>query len=142
MKYLQPIIISFLLLIVTSSVYAQDDYVIIANKSVPTDELNKKNSQRIFFGFITQWEDNQKIAPCYVNVESFWQSQLNTSYDRFNMFWTKKVFSGNGVAPKEFKNDEDLIEFVARTPGAVGVISVESVNLISGNCKQLNHKVL
>ncbi len=120
----------------TTRSYAQEDYVAIVNSSVIEESLSKSELRRIYFGFSTQWKNFDKVKPAYLSSEypSFWES-ISTSESKFKTFWTKRTFSGNGVAPREFDDSKLLIDYVAATKGALGIIPNSMRSSIGPECK-------
>lgn len=118
-----------------STVQAQDEFVVIVNKNVQETTLNQSSIRRIYFGFTTQWKNFDRVKPSYTEISNaaFW-NYISTEKGKFKSFWTKKVFSGNGVAPDEFSDGQGVIDFVSRTDGAIGIIPSSARNDI-GECK-------
>jgi hypothetical protein len=50
----------------------------------------------------------------------FLSSYLQTDDERYRAYWTVRRHVGKGIPPREIDNPADLIEFVMKTPGAVG----------------------
>jgi len=106
------------------------DIVIIGNKYLAESSLKKQDLRDIFLGKKTGWSDNKKII--FVIQENptvtvqFLKNYVHKSATQYASYWKEKVFTGKGTPPKSFSSDKDLIEFVARTEGAIGYVS--SVN--------------
>ncbi len=45
------------------------------------------------------------------------------SPDEVNRYWVGLVFQGRGSAPRYFDDENALIEYLGKTPGAVGIVS-------------------
>ncbi|MEO9485538.1 MAG: hypothetical protein ABJG47_18910 [Ekhidna sp.] len=130
----------FLLLLVSfSSTMAQKKFVLIANNDVPLSTIDKSTLKRVYNGFTTQWSNGLKAKPSYIssNVESFW-AYIGTSKANFDKFWTKRVFSGNGVPPIEHKANSDAITYVSRVSGAIGIIEASEASNIGDQCKMIS----
>lgn len=141
MKRVYKIILAILMIFfvgVGLSAQAQQKFVIIANVDVPIDEINKSLVKRVYNGFMTQWKNGSKIKPSYTEIDGgeFW-AYLGTSKVNFNKFWTKRVFSGNGVSPVEHKSSEEVIKYVNNISGALGVIPVSEKSKIGDKSKVL-----
>ena len=82
------------------------------------------------------FKNKAKAKPCYnADMTAFFDAELGMNMSKFKEHWTKKVFSGYGVAPVKFNSDKELIEYVTRMKGGIGVISkAEAANIGSG-CK-------
>ncbi|MGH2563912.1 MAG: hypothetical protein ACRDE5_05335, partial [Ginsengibacter sp.] len=42
--------------------------------------------------------------------------------DELNKFWLALVFQGKAQAPKFFNSENELADFVAQNPGAIGIL--------------------
>jgi hypothetical protein len=95
--------------------------------------------KRIYNGFTTQWKNSNKIKPSYIQIPNgaFWK-YMGTTKVNFQKFWTKRTFSGNGVSPIEHMSNIDVINYVNKIPGAIGIIEVKEKSSIGSNCKVLN----
>ncbi len=137
MKRIQTYIYAILVLLFSltfSESLAQNDFLVIVNSGVQEDNLNQSALRRIYFGFTTQWKDFEKIKPAYVDNDDFW-NYISTSKTKFKSFWTKRVFSGNGVAPEEFGDSNMVIDYVSKTKGAIGIVPKSARGSVGGNCK-------
>jgi hypothetical protein len=51
----------------------------------------------------------------------FYASVVQMSEDSFRRHWIRVVFAGSpAIAPRTFTSTEEIVAFVARTPGAIG----------------------
>ncbi|MEO9805471.1 MAG: hypothetical protein ABJF04_19585 [Reichenbachiella sp.] len=137
MKSINILIVLLLILFSHSNIaVAQTDFLIIANKDVSQDIINQNELRKIYFGLTTQWKGQKKIKPTYSEIElEVFLSYIETSKRSYKSFWTKKIFSGNGVAPVEFGDVKNVIDYVGNTSGAIGVIPISLKNEVSADCK-------
>jgi ABC-type phosphate transport system substrate-binding protein len=96
--------------------------------SLTTDDLN-----RIFLGKKTLWESGTRIVPAMPEEEStageaFLSVTLKKSVSQFRAYWKRLLFSGGGAVPKVFRSSSQLIDFVARQPGAIAVVEAGAVD--------------
>lgn len=96
--------------------------------SLSTDDLN-----RIFLGKKTLWESGTRIVPAMPEEESpageiFLAGTLKKSVSQFRAYWKRLLFSGGGAVPKVFRSSSQLVDFVARQPGAIAVIEASAVD--------------
>lgn len=121
--------IAILVLASVSITFAADP-VIIANKDVATASVDQKLVQNIYLGKTTKWDDGAKIVPVLLQSgathEAFLATYIKQSASQFNGFWTKAVFTGTGTPPKSFSSEQELVDYVANTSGAVGYTSTPS----------------
>lgn len=46
--------------------------------------------------------------------------------DQFDKWWKKQVFTGKGAMPAQAKTDAEVVDYVAKTPGAFGYVAKSS----------------
>lgn len=122
--------IVIILILASVSITFATDPVVIANKDVATTSINQKLLVNIYLGKTTKWEDGSMIVPVLLQRgaihEAFLSTYIKQSASQFNGFWTKAVFTGTGVPPKSFASEEELLNYVANTSGAIGYVSAAS----------------
>ena len=124
-KYFSKIKVFFIVMAFASLLNAGENAYIIANKSVPVDEISKEEISYIFLGNKQFWNDSTRIKTSYVIDRSefsfiFFDEYVEKTYKKFKRYWLKKIFSGYGAAPKSFKKSESLIDFISKNEGAIG----------------------
>ncbi len=106
------------------------DVQIIANQGSSDDSLSKKDIKKIFLGKKTKWDNGKKIVLATMTKgdthAAFLKKYTGKTEAQFKNFWKKQVFTGKGQMPKKFADTEKVIEFVAKTPGAIGYIDAGS----------------
>jgi ABC-type phosphate transport system substrate-binding protein len=122
--------ICLLCMLVFSSGIAWADMLIIANQTVPETSVTTKDLQEIFLGKQVQWKDTTVIHPVTVKDQklhsAFLKQYVNKSIAKWNAHWKRMVFTGNGTPPKQFATQQELLEYVAKTAGAIGYIDSET----------------
>ena len=103
------------------------DVLIITNRGTEISSLKKKEIKDIFTGKRTRWNGSGKIIIATLKNsgvhEEFLRQFVKKTPSQFRNFWRRKVFTGEGKIPKVFTSEANLIDFVARTKGAVAYIS-------------------
>ena len=103
------------------------ELVIIANPDQSGPNLPAKDLQRIYMGKLSRWDNDEAIVPVMLKGgpvhEAFVESYLDRSPHRFVTYWRQMIFTGKGTPPRSFASEEELIAFVAATPGSVGYVS-------------------
>jgi ABC-type phosphate transport system substrate-binding protein len=61
-------------------------------------------------------------------VKKTFYKYLGKSSSRMKSIWLKRMLSGEGDPPQAFKSEEELLQKVMLTPGAVGFVATEKVN--------------
>jgi len=120
-------VVLFLLCFSWAVFYVFPDVLIIANPGTELSSLKKKDIKDIFTGKRTRWNGSGKITIAIlenldVHKEFLWEFVRKTP-SQFRNYWRRKVFTGEGMLPKSFGSEAELIDFVAGTKGAVGYIS-------------------
>ena len=93
----------------------------------PLITISKRDVKNIFLGKKTTWSDQQKVTFAVLKEKEAYDTFLNVylrkSSQQFDCYWLNMVFTGEGFFPKTFDSDEKVIEFVAKTEGAIGYVS-------------------
>ena len=127
------ILILFTVLISTlavNKVNAQSSYVVIVNKSNTVTTLTKKEVSDLFLKK-TKWKDGSTATPVDLVSNSKIREQFTLeihgkSISAIRSFWQQAAFSGTASAPPEKANDQEVIEFVKKNPGAIGYVSTKA----------------
>ncbi|MBU0519532.1 phosphate ABC transporter substrate-binding protein [bacterium] len=114
------------------------DYVIIANNSVSQDSLDHTVLRNIYLGKRTVWPNGDDIIPVMLQSgtlrEEFLRTVLKKSDYQFESYWKQMIFTGKGIPLKNFETLDELVRFVAETPGAIGYAPE---NKITGSVKRI-----
>lgn len=95
-------------------------------------ELSQKDVQRIFFGKEKKFSDGKEVLPLNQVPSSsardaFDTNTLGRSSTQIAAYWSKLVFTGKGIPPKELDNDAAVLSIVADNPNAIGYVDSASV---------------
>ncbi|MEP1446233.1 MAG: phosphate ABC transporter substrate-binding protein [Paraglaciecola sp.] len=95
--------------------------------------LTQKDVQRIFLGKEKKFSNGNSILP--INQQpsssargSFDTDTLGRSSTQIAAYWSKLVFTGKGIPPKELDNDAAVLAFVADNQNAIGYVDNASVS--------------
>jgi len=114
------------------------DVIIICNKDVSESSLSKSDLKNIFLGKKRAWDNGYKVT--FVTLKTgdahkyFCRNYLNKSTAQFMSHWKKMMFTGKGQMPKAFEKEQEVINFVAKTDGAISYVSA---NITSAQIKVL-----
>ena len=94
--------------------------------------LDAKTAQRIFLGKESKFSNGKEAipinqAPDSANRASFDTDTLGRSSTQVAAYWSKLVFTGKGIPPKEVGNDAEVIAMVAGNQDAIGYVDSASV---------------
>lgn len=120
-------LLCWVLMLATPFDASADDIIVVANPSVPTDTLAQDEIQSIFLGEIVKWSNNQMITVVTLQDEEmherFLEKYIRRTPFQFNNVWRRILFTGKGKPPEKMKSQEELLEYVAKTAGAIGYVS-------------------
>jgi hypothetical protein len=109
------------------SVFSQDKISIIGNfKGVP-ETMKIKEVVSVLKGEKQRWGDGTKIVIALMKTSTpvgntTSKKIYNMTGDELNKYWLALVFQGKSQAPSFFNSVAELENFVAQTPGAIGVV--------------------
>jgi len=112
---------------------AMAEIAIIANTGSGASELNASTAKKLFLGKLKSIDGIAKVtvvgqvddSPI---KEEFTKKITKKSLSKFKAYWSKKIFSGKAVPPKELENDAEVKAYVAGHADAVGYIDAASVD--------------
>lgn len=103
-------------------------YALVVNSKSPLAKISDDDVSRIFLGKKTLWEDSgMRVQPALLDedqatAQSFLESVLKKSVSQYRAYWKRLLFSGGGTAPRTFRSSDQVVDFVARQPGGIGVV--------------------
>lgn len=106
------------------------EFRIIVHPDVSGTHLPREDLSAIFRGDEDRWSDGQPVRPVDQSLRSpvraaFTEEVLGEQIDGIEAFWARKIVQG--VTPPMVKSsDEDVIDYVSETRGAIGYVSVET----------------
>jgi ABC-type phosphate transport system substrate-binding protein len=106
---------------------------VISNASVDRSELELKDVRAIFTMKKRLWSDGQPIQVYVLNSEQsshreFCKKVLGVFPRQLQSIWHRLVYSGTGQAPIELSSEQEMIDVIASTKGAIGYIKQENTH--------------
>ncbi|MBU0996043.1 MAG: hypothetical protein KJ737_26405 [Proteobacteria bacterium] len=103
--------------------------VFIGSPDIFESTLTKNDIKDIFMGKKKKWAGGKAIT-LTVNDQADLQKNFTKAYLRktpaqFINFWKYQIFVGNGNLPKFFTDENQLIDYIEKSEGAIGYISTE-----------------
>ena len=128
--FLKKFAIAATLIMASSSVLAE--LTIIVNPA-NSNTLNSKQVQRIFLGKDKKFPDGSEVLPVNLVADSatrnsFDQDVLGRNSSQVSAYWSKLVFTGKGIPPKEVSTDAEVIDLVSKNPSVIAYVDSSSVN--------------
>ncbi|MBU0996080.1 MAG: substrate-binding domain-containing protein [Proteobacteria bacterium] len=106
------------------------EIMIIANPSVPAESLDPDAIRNLFLGKTAKWENNDMVT-IVVSEQSdvhkgFLEKYIKRTENQFSNVWRQNLFTGKGKQPVKVNSVEELVDYVSKTPGAIGYISSDA----------------
>jgi ABC-type phosphate transport system substrate-binding protein len=60
--------------------------------------------------------------------ETFDSAVLSKSASQLKAYWSKKMFTGKGIPPKEVSSNDDMLKLISSNPSMIGYIDSTLVN--------------
>jgi ABC-type phosphate transport system substrate-binding protein len=100
---------------------------VIVHPQVKGNEIGRAALTALFLKQATRWGDGRAAAPVDQSVQSpvrraFSFDVLQQSLVEVQMYWQRRIAAGQ-VPPPVKASDEEVVAFVASTPGAIGYLS-------------------
>ena len=119
----------FLILLIANIAHAQQDSLtVIANHKGAPKAMSFKELKAVFKGEKKRWRDGTKIVITLMKTSTpagamTTKKVYQMATDELNRYWVTMVFRGQAKAPRSVDSEEELVKFVTKTPGAIGVVS-------------------
>jgi len=120
------IIIPFLVL--SNLLYSQTftDYKVIGNTTGVT-ELTQAQVKSYFKAKYTLWDNGKSVKIVLHSSESTQAEKVaklifNTTHQGVKKYWLSLVFQGRANPPIYCDSDAEVLQYVKKTPGAIGII--------------------
>ena len=105
---------------------AQAQLIVIANPGVAAADVSKAELRDIFTGASSSLKGGVQVTPVLLKEgavqDGFLDLYVGKSDSAFRAGWRSLLFSGQGVMPRTLDSDAAMVEYVARTAGAIGYI--------------------
>lgn len=100
---------------------------VIANPTVKGTQMTRAALAQIFLKEASKWGDGSPAQPVDQSLKSpvrstFSNSLLGRSIIEIQIYWQRRMTTG-AVPPPVRTTDEEVVSFVAQTPGAIGYVS-------------------
>jgi ABC-type phosphate transport system substrate-binding protein len=105
------------------------DLYIIANKDLPTAQLDKDEIAAIYLLKKKHWENGEDIMPINLPAQAeartrFTAEIFDSTPDKLGSYWDKMLFKGE-TPPVTQNSEQAVILFVERIKGAIGYVETK-----------------
>lgn len=106
---------------------AQAQVIVIANTSVNADSVSKAELRDVYNGVSTSLKNGARVRPVILKDgpthNQFLMDYLGKNSVTFVIAWRGLVLSGQATMPKSIDSEPAMVDYVAKTPGAIGYVS-------------------
>lgn len=110
---------------------APDGYKVIVHPASQLSSVSKKELTAVYLKKTTRWSDGTPATPVDLLEgaqarDRFSREVLGKPANAVRAYWNQMIFSGRNVPPAEKVTDAAVLDYVRRTPGAVGYVSADA----------------
>ena len=106
------------------------DFRVIANPSVKVSVVSCEELKGVFLETRTALADGSHVEPVLLKSgvvhETFVRQYVGKSNSALETYYRSLVFTGKALMPKSLGSEEQVVEYVAKTKGAVGYVSADT----------------
>jgi ABC-type phosphate transport system substrate-binding protein len=107
------------------------DVVVIVNPA-NSAAIDEEQIAKIFLGQTKTFSNGSEATPIDQKEgptrEEFGNKLLKKNPSQLKAQWARQIFTGGAKPPKELGSDDEILKFVANTPGAIAYIDSSKVN--------------
>ena len=89
-----------------------------------SQELKREQIRKIYLGQVRHLDDGTRLKLTCLKKgmlhRDFLKQWVGLTPSQFKIHWQKRVFTGKSAMPYRFNSNQEQLEFVDRTPGAIG----------------------
>jgi len=105
------------------------DVKIVANPNVRADSITPAELRSVFLEDRRSLNDGSHVEPVLAKGgaahQAFLRQYVGKSDDELRTYYRTLVFTGTGAMPKFLDSDAEIINYVSRTKGAIGYVSID-----------------
>ena len=96
---------------------------VLVNGASALTTISDDDLKDYYLGKKAMWPDGSKVTVVVLKDGASHESlmkKLGKSTSQFSTGWKKLVFTGKGSMPEQVGSEDELVAFVAKTPGSIG----------------------
>jgi hypothetical protein len=118
------------LVFLTAGVVSAADIKVVANPSVKADQISTQELKRIFLATDSSLEGGH-VEPVFEKGgaahEAFLKQYLGKTDAVLGIYYRSLVFTGKAFMPKTLGSDAEVLDYVAKTKGAIGYVNAAAI---------------
>lgn len=103
---------------------------VIANPSVRASVVSSEELKGVFLATRTALSDGSHVNPVLLKSgvvhEIFVRQYVGKSNSALETYYRSLLFTGKGLIPKSLGSEKQVVQYVAKTKGAVGYVSTDT----------------
>jgi len=121
------LILSIILPVFTKAQASKEPEFVLVGNDIGIKSASIKHVRSIFRGKYSSWNNKQTVIivlPSKKNtsIKDVSSYIYETSTTGMQKFWLSQVFQGRSNPPVFLDSDEEIIRYVAKNPGAIGIV--------------------
>jgi ABC-type phosphate transport system substrate-binding protein len=122
-----------IVMMLTWTVAAQADVVVVVSAKSVVASLNKQQVSDLFLGKVNAFPDGSQAVPIEQVEGSAERTEFHAkvtgrSASQLKAYWSKQIFSGTGVPPKEASDSGSLKKMLGTASNMIGYIDKKDVD--------------
>ena len=105
----------------TTNISAEE--TVLVNGASAISGISDDDLKDYYLGKKASWPDGSKVTVVVLKDGASHENlmkKLGKSTSQFSTGWKKLVFTGKGSMPEQVGSEDELVAFVAKTPGSIG----------------------
>lgn len=127
MRYFNSIIVAAVLCSIGASAARAADVVLIGNPSITATSLTPDEVKNVFLATKSSLANGNHVEPVLMKSgsahETFVKEYLGKTDSALETYYRSLVFTGKASMPKTVASDAEMVDYVAKTKGAIGYVS-------------------
>jgi len=130
---MKKIIISCIALSGLFSISTQAELAVIVAPSTNVDSINIEQLQRLYLNRANRFPNGVRLLPVDQKAGSpqqleFAEKALGKSATELSEYWSRRMFSGKGHPPRQYKDNSEVMQQVAGSEDLIGYVDAASVD--------------
>ncbi|MCV2370356.1 type 2 periplasmic-binding domain-containing protein [Roseateles oligotrophus] len=120
-----------LALLIGNAQVANADVAVIVHPG-NSASIDEEQITKIFLGQTKTFSGGAEATPVDIKEsplrEDFGNKILKKTPAQLKALWARQIFTGGAKPPRELASDDEVVKFVASTPGAIGYVDAGKAN--------------
>ncbi|GMQ83744.1 MAG: hypothetical protein BMS9Abin06_0483 [Gammaproteobacteria bacterium] len=126
-------IITFIALAGLFSISTQAELAVVVAPSANIDSISIEQLQRLYLHKANRFPNGVRLLPVDQKTGSplqleFAEKTLGKSATELSEYWSRRMFSGKGHPPRQYRDDTEVLQQVAESEEMIGYVDAASVN--------------